>query len=100
MPSTNLLLEEPIRMASILEPSKSVSFFLQFDAILFIFFFVIFSGFSDLDLIDFVLLKTFFPAMTKIVGTLGPRSQSVEVISSLLKAGMSGNLFTFFSEFC
>ena len=28
--------------------------------------------------------------MTKIVGTLGPRSESVDVISALLKAGMSG----------
>ncbi|RWW25123.1 hypothetical protein GW17_00010554 [Ensete ventricosum] len=32
----------------------------------------------------------FFPAMTKIVGTLGPKSRSVEVISACLKAGMSG----------
>ncbi|GAA0156325.1 kinase [Lithospermum erythrorhizon] len=55
MVSNHLLLEEPIRMASILEPSKS----------------------------------SFFPAMTKIVGTLGPRSRSVEVISGCLKAGMS-----------
>ncbi|KAG5574833.1 hypothetical protein H5410_054967 [Solanum commersonii] len=56
MHSTNLLLEEPIRMASILEPSK----------------------------------PTFFPAMTKIVGTLGPKSRSVEIISSCLESGMSG----------
>ncbi|KVH97036.1 hypothetical protein Ccrd_000870, partial [Cynara cardunculus var. scolymus] len=48
MHSHHLLLEEPIRMASILEPSK----------------------------------PSFFPAMTKIVGTLGPRSRSVETISS------------------
>ncbi|KAJ3671351.1 hypothetical protein LUZ60_007430 [Juncus effusus] len=61
MHSTNLLLEEPIRMASILEPSKA----------------------------------TFFPAMTKIVGTLGPKSRSVEVISSCLKAGMSVARFDF-----
>ncbi|KAJ8432658.1 hypothetical protein Cgig2_002045 [Carnegiea gigantea] len=61
MPSTNLLLEEPIRMASILEPSK----------------------------------PSFFPAMTKIVGTLGPRSQSVEIISGLLNAGMSVARFDF-----
>ncbi|KAL2933527.1 Pyruvate kinase 1 cytosolic [Bienertia sinuspersici] len=61
MPSTNLLLEEPIRMASVLEPSKS----------------------------------NFFSAMTKIVGTLGPRSNSVEIISSLLKAGMSVARFDF-----
>ncbi|KAG6412742.1 hypothetical protein SASPL_125428 [Salvia splendens] len=54
--SNYLLLEEPIRMASILEPSK----------------------------------PSFFPAMTKIVGTLGPNSRSVEVISGCLKAGMSG----------
>ncbi|RWW14848.1 hypothetical protein GW17_00021340 [Ensete ventricosum] len=32
----------------------------------------------------------FFPAMTKIVGTLGPKSRSVEVITACLKAGMSG----------
>ncbi|KAJ4720663.1 Pyruvate kinase family protein [Melia azedarach] len=61
MPSNNLLLEEPIRMASVLEPSK----------------------------------PTFFPAMTKIVGTLGPRSRTVEVISDCLKAGMSVARFDF-----
>ncbi|KAL7199352.1 hypothetical protein ACSBR2_021607 [Camellia fascicularis] len=32
--------------------------------------------------------SSFFPAMTKIVGTLGPRSRSVEVISACLQAGM------------
>ncbi|KAL4020525.1 hypothetical protein IC575_019305 [Cucumis melo] len=61
MHSNHLLLEEPIRMASILEPSKS----------------------------------SFFPAMTKIVGTLGPRSRSVEIISGCLKAGMSVARFDF-----
>ncbi|KAH9604401.1 hypothetical protein KSS87_001852 [Heliosperma pusillum] len=61
MPSTNLLLEEPIRMASVLEPSKS----------------------------------NFFSSMTKIVGTLGPRSQSVQIISGLLNAGMSVARFDF-----
>lgn len=35
-------------------------------------------------------LQTFFPAMTKIVGTLGPKSRSVDIISDCLKAGMSG----------
>lgn len=53
--------------------------------------------------------------MTKIVGTLGPKSRSVEVISGCLKAGMSGNtwlrflsflllllllLFIFFEDYC
>ncbi|XP_072952116.1 pyruvate kinase 1, cytosolic-like [Typha angustifolia] len=61
MHSSHLLLEEPIRMASILEPSK----------------------------------PNFFPAMTKIVGTLGPKSRSVDVISSCLKAGMSVARFDF-----
>nr|KJB16695.1 hypothetical protein B456_002G243700 [Gossypium raimondii] len=61
MHSTHLLLEEPIRMASILEPSKA----------------------------------SFFPAMTKIVGTLGPKSRSIEVISGCLKAGMSVARFDF-----
>ncbi|RWW55022.1 hypothetical protein BHE74_00038366 [Ensete ventricosum] len=61
MHSTHLLLEEPIRMASILEPSK----------------------------------PSFFPAMTKIVGTLGPKSRSVEVISACLNAGMSVARFDF-----
>ncbi|CAL9208812.1 unnamed protein product [Musa hybrid cultivar] len=61
MHSTHLLLEEPIRMASILEPSK----------------------------------PSFFPAMTKIVGTLGSKSRSVEVISACLKAGMSVARFDF-----
>ncbi|KAL7172364.1 hypothetical protein ACSBR2_031955 [Camellia fascicularis] len=32
---------------------------------------------------------SFFPAMPKIVGTLGPKSRSVEIISSCLNAGMS-----------
>ncbi|OEL31809.1 Pyruvate kinase 1, cytosolic [Dichanthelium oligosanthes] len=61
MHSTNLLLEEPIRMASILEPSKT----------------------------------SFFPAMTKIVGTLGPKSRSVDTISACLKSGMSVARFDF-----
>ncbi|XP_048442024.1 pyruvate kinase 1, cytosolic [Pyrus x bretschneideri] len=61
MHSSHLLLEEPIRMASILEPSK----------------------------------PTFFPAMTRIVGTLGPKSRSVETISGCLKAGMSVARFDF-----
>ncbi|KAK7355268.1 hypothetical protein VNO80_14520 [Phaseolus coccineus] len=61
MHSTPLLLEEPIRMASILEPSK----------------------------------PSFFPAMTKIVGTLGPKSRSVDVISQCLEAGMSVARFDF-----
>ncbi|KAI3940042.1 hypothetical protein MKW92_050332 [Papaver armeniacum] len=57
---TNLLLEEPIRMASILEPPKNN-----------------------------------LSAMTKIVGTLGPNSRSVDVISGCLKAGMSVARFDF-----
>ncbi|GMJ02940.1 hypothetical protein like AT3G52990 [Hibiscus trionum] len=61
MHSSHLLLEEPIRMASILEPSKD----------------------------------SFFPALTKIVGTLGPNSRSVDVISGCLKAGMSVARFDF-----
>ncbi|GAV74294.1 PK domain-containing protein/PK_C domain-containing protein [Cephalotus follicularis] len=61
MHSSHLLLEEPIRMASVLEPSKS----------------------------------TFFPAMTKIVGTLGPKSRSAEIICGCLQAGMSVARFDF-----
>eukprot|EP01018_Ginkgo_biloba_P004254 Gb_29462 [translate_table: standard] len=61
MQAAHLLLEEPIRMASILEPSK----------------------------------PNFFPALTKIVGTLGPESRSVEMIESCLKAGMSVARFDF-----
>lgn len=38
---------------------------------------------------------TFFPAMTKIVGTLGPKSRSADIISSCLKAGMSVARFDF-----
>ncbi|KAL5648364.1 hypothetical protein ACJX0J_039173, partial [Zea mays] len=38
---------------------------------------------------------SFFPAMTKIVGTLGPKSRSVDTISSCLKAGMSVARFDF-----
>ncbi|KAK9075124.1 hypothetical protein SSX86_003443 [Deinandra increscens subsp. villosa] len=61
MNSNHLLLEEPIRMASILEPSRS----------------------------------GYFPSMTRIVGTLGPKSRSVEVISRCLMAGMSVARFDF-----
>ncbi|XP_022744191.1 pyruvate kinase 1, cytosolic-like isoform X2 [Durio zibethinus] len=61
MNSNHLLLEEPIRMSSILEPPK----------------------------------PSFFPAMTKIVGTLGPKSRSVEIISGCLKSGMSVARFDF-----
>ncbi|GFZ10776.1 pyruvate kinase family protein [Actinidia rufa] len=61
MHANHLLLEEPIRMATILEPSKA----------------------------------SFFPAMTKIVGTLGSRSRSVDVISGCLTAGMSVARFDF-----
>lgn len=39
--------------------------------------------------------SSFFPAMTKIVGTLGPKSRSAEVISGCLKAGMSVARFDF-----
>eukprot|EP01018_Ginkgo_biloba_P019377 Gb_17274 [translate_table: standard] len=61
MQAAHLLLEEPIRMVSILEPPK----------------------------------LSFFPAMTKIVGTLGPKSRSAEVIETCLKAGMSVARFDF-----
>lgn len=46
-----------------------------------------------------ILLQSFFPAMTKIVGTLGPKSRSVDIISRCLEAGMSGTVpfFFFFS---
>ncbi|KAL4568930.1 hypothetical protein LXL04_024551 [Taraxacum kok-saghyz] len=42
--------------------------------------------------------QSYFPSMTKIVGTLGPKSRSVEVISRCLMAGMSGN-FLLLSRF-
>ncbi|KAF9597057.1 hypothetical protein IFM89_015248 [Coptis chinensis] len=45
--------------------------------------------------IDNMSYENFFPAMTKIVGTLGPKSRSVEVISGCLKAGMSVARFDF-----
>ncbi|KAF4367993.1 hypothetical protein F8388_002604 [Cannabis sativa] len=61
MHGNQLLLEEPIRMASILEPSK----------------------------------PTVYPSMTKIVGTLGPKSRSVEIISDCLNAGMCVARFDF-----
>lgn len=38
----------------------------------------------------YYIWQSFFPAMTKIVGTLGPKSRSVEVIARCLNAGMSG----------
>jgi hypothetical protein len=51
---------------------------------------------------DAARVQKVFPSLTKIVGTLGPKSHSVEVIEECLSAGMSGspklsvelNLFT------
>lgn len=56
-----MVLEEPVRLASVLTASKS----------------------------------TFFPSLTKIVGTLGPKSHSVEAIQACLLAGMSVARFDF-----
>ncbi|PKA66767.1 Pyruvate kinase, cytosolic isozyme [Apostasia shenzhenica] len=56
-----LLINEPVRLASVLAPSK----------------------------------PGFFPSLTKIVGTLGPKSRSVEVIEACLSAGMSVARFDF-----
>lgn len=55
MPSSHLLLEEPIRMASILEPSKAVSFYYSF--LLFLVFSILIyrSCFCDY-FIDFVII--------------------------------------------
>jgi pyruvate kinase len=61
MQSSHLLLEEPIRLASILEASAPKA----------------------------------FSALTKIIGTLGPQSRSVEAIEDLLRAGMSVARFDF-----
>jgi len=87
MHSSHLLLEEPIRMVSILEPSKPVSLFFL---LLFNILFFLFSFFLSFFFKYVLRFQNFFPAMTKIVGTLGPKSRSVEVISACLKAGMSG----------
>jgi pyruvate kinase len=61
MQASHLLLEEPIRLASILESSAPKA----------------------------------FSALTKIIGTLGPQSRSVEAIEDLLRAGMSAARFDF-----
>lgn len=60
-----------------------------------------FACFIDLTIcLLMIVSQSFFPAMTKIVGTLGPRSRSVDIISGCLKAGMSGiHLFFLFSPF-
>ena len=56
--------------------------------------FICFLGDHDL---GGIFLQSFFPAMTKIVGTLGPRSRSVGVISGCITAGMCGiKHFSFF----
>ena len=44
-----------------------------------------------------LIWQTVYSAMTKIVGTLGPKSRSVEIISDCLKAGMSGTKCLTFS---
>ncbi len=61
MQVSQLLLEEPMRLASILESSSTES----------------------------------FSALTKIIGTLGPKSRSVETIEAMLNAGMTVARFDF-----
>ncbi|XP_073099533.1 pyruvate kinase 1, cytosolic isoform X1 [Elaeis guineensis] len=61
MPGGQMLIEEPVRLASVLAPSK----------------------------------EKYFPSLTKIVGTLGPKSRSVETIEACLVAGMSVARFDF-----
>ncbi|XP_031499359.1 pyruvate kinase 2, cytosolic-like isoform X1 [Nymphaea colorata] len=61
MQGGQLLMEESLRLASVLTPSK----------------------------------QCFFPSLTKIVGTLGPKTRSIEVIEECLKAGMSVARFDF-----
>ncbi|XP_008786531.2 pyruvate kinase 1, cytosolic-like [Phoenix dactylifera] len=56
-----MLIEEPLRLASVLAPSK----------------------------------EKYFPSLTKIVGTLGPKSRSVKTIEACLAAGMSVARFDF-----
>ncbi|KAJ6805741.1 pyruvate kinase 1, cytosolic-like [Iris pallida] len=56
-----MILEEPVRLASVLTASKA----------------------------------SYFPSLTKIVGTLGPKSHSVETIEACLSAGMSVARFDF-----
>ncbi|CAI5526142.1 unnamed protein product, partial [Closterium sp. Naga37s-1] len=60
----NLLLEEPIRLASILEPS-------------------------------FHHQRAAVPSLTKVVGTVGGTSRSVEALEALLRAGMTVARFDF-----
>ena len=77
---------------SVTSSSSSSSSYYRCFPTLFSFFFLFVCFFK------FILhFQSFFPAMTKIVGTLGPKSQSVEVISACLKAGMSG---IYVSSFC
>ncbi|KAM0940593.1 putative pyruvate kinase [Dioscorea sansibarensis] len=61
MQGGHMLIEEPVRLASVLNSSK----------------------------------PEFFSSLTKIVGTLGPKSRSVEVIEACLTAGMSVARFDF-----
>ncbi|KAI7993127.1 Pyruvate kinase 2, cytosolic [Camellia lanceoleosa] len=61
MQGGQMVVEGPVRLASVLTPSK----------------------------------PSFLPSLTKIVGTLGPNSRSVEVIEACLEAGMSVARFDF-----
>uniref|UniRef100_A0A0E0F3P0 Pyruvate kinase n=1 Tax=Oryza meridionalis TaxID=40149 RepID=A0A0E0F3P0_9ORYZ len=61
MQGANMLLDEPVRLTSVLTPVK----------------------------------PKVFPSLTKIVGTLGPNSHSVEVIQECLTAGMAVARFDF-----
>ncbi|EEF33220.1 pyruvate kinase, putative [Ricinus communis] len=61
MQGGHMVVEEPLRLSSILTPSK----------------------------------PSYLPSLTKIVGTLGPKSRSVETIEACLNAGMSVARFDF-----
>ncbi|XP_068649071.1 pyruvate kinase 1, cytosolic-like [Aristolochia californica] len=61
MQGGRMVVEEPVRLASLLMSAK----------------------------------QNFSPSLTKIIGTLGPKSRSVEVLSECLKAGMSVARFDF-----
>ncbi|BBN16075.1 pyruvate kinase [Marchantia polymorpha subsp. ruderalis] len=110
MQASHLLLEEPIRLASILE-SSTPDELLDDSQILQLQFAFTTTGdpLSGQDRVDVKLSvapapprdpsqpnpKNAFSSMTKIIGTLGPSSRDVETIEKLLNAGMSVARFDF-----
>ncbi|KAM7270531.1 hypothetical protein ACFE04_029745 [Oxalis oulophora] len=97
MQGGQMVVEEPLRLSSILHPSK-----FEVGSVFDSFMLVLSSHLKYLERCFVFLLmmlrqqmQGFLQSLTKVFGTLGPKSRSVETISACLNAGMSVARFDF-----